>query len=99
MNLGDLNWGKGHLNDSSYRAFCSLAGSVLNQHSRQGASVLQEVAARIEDAGDTVDTDKLVEQFASAFGFVARQRAAECLGAELPRSIKWPDPDSERIAS
>ena len=99
MNLDDLDWTKGHLNDSSYRAFCSLAGYVLNQHGEAGASVLQEIAGRIEDAGDTVDTDKLVEQFASAFGFVARQRAAECLGAELPRSIKWPDPDPELIAS
>ena len=81
MNLDDLDWTKGHLNDSSYRALCSLAGHVLNQHGEAGASVLlQEIAGRIESAGDTVDADKLVQQFGSAFGFVARQRAAEILG-------------------
>jgi len=99
MNLDDLDWTKGHLNDSSYRALCSLAGYVLNQHGEAGASVLQEIAGRIESAGDPVDTDKLVQQFGSAFGFVARQRAAEILGfANFSGSaIKWPDPEPELI--
>ena len=99
MNLDDLDWTKGHLNDSSYRALCSFAGYVLNQHGEAGASVLQEIAGRIESAGDPVDTDKLVQQFGSAFGFVARQRAAEILGfANFSGSaIKWPDPEPELI--
>jgi hypothetical protein len=99
MNLDDLDWTKGHLNDSSYRALCSLAGYVLNQHGEAGASVLHEIAGRIESAGETVDMDKLVQQFGSAFGFVARQRAAEILGlANFSGSaIKWPKPEPELI--
>ena len=99
MNLGDLNWAKGHLNDSAYKAFCRFAGRLLGLHAQELACAVREVAGRIEGAGDTVDAGKLVGQISDAFAFVARQRAAETLGATefLRNGEKWPDPEPELI--
>jgi hypothetical protein len=100
-----LEWTQGNLNDSSYQAFCKCAGSLFNAHPPH---VISEVAALTEAAGDTVKKDKLVEQFADAFRFVANDRAAETLNApELKRQRvaghrdegKWPAPEPELIAS
>jgi hypothetical protein len=101
MNVTDgLDWSRGSLNNSTYRAMCRLAAHILDQHAGEGASVLKETAYLIEQAGDTPDPAKLAQQFGDAFAFVARQRAAETLGAtEFLRGNgeKWPDPEPELI--
>ena len=70
--------------------------------------MIKEVADLIKAAGDSVNKEKLVEQFRSAFAFVAGERAAEKLGApelkaqrvEGTRSEgKWPEPDPALIES
>jgi hypothetical protein len=94
-------WEKGQLNDSSYRAFCSFAGHLLNQHASETDSILAEIAGRIESAGDTADPGKLIQQFSDAFAFISRQRAAESLGATefFKSTTKWPEPEPALIES
>lgn len=101
MNVTDgLDWSRGSLNNSTYRAMCRLAAHILDQHAGEGASVLKETAYLIEQAGDTPDPAKLAQQFGDAFAFIARQRAGETLGAtEFLRGNgeKWADPEPELI--
>jgi hypothetical protein len=101
-----LEWTQGSLNDSSYRAFTKFGGKLFNAH--PPSAVLKEVAALIEAAGDTPDKGKLIEQFASAFAFVAHERACEALGAPELRAQrvegsrsqgKWPEPEPTLIES
>jgi hypothetical protein len=95
-------WEKGNLNDSTYRAFCKFAGHVFNGHqSREASRLLSEVVALIKGAGDSVKPDKLIEQFAQAFAYVATQRAATRLGMchHLKTGGKWPEPEPELIES
>ena len=66
--IDSLCWAKGSLNDSSYLAFLR-AGSL----GVDAQSVFDEVARRIEQAGDFVREAKLRSQIDRAYNFAGRQ--------------------------
>ena len=89
------------LNDSSFKALCKLAARAIDTLALR--EVLEEVSARIREAGDHAQTRKLIDQTRDAFAFVARARAIEILcGRESSsearaQASKWPQPESALI--
>ena len=99
FNFDSLPWQRGSLNESSFKALCKLAARSIDESVMR--EVLEQVSARINDAGDRAQQRKLADQTRDAFAFVARQRAIEILcgrdDASAAAQAKWPEPEHALI--
>ena len=77
VDLDSLAWARGSLNDSSFKALCKLAARAIDTSALR--EVLEEISARIHDAGDHAQKRKLVDQPRECLLVRARQRAIEIL--------------------